>query len=365
MLRPRADLALIGPYPPPYGGISIHLKRLAPLLEREGIRWTHYNISSATETGKNVRSVYRFRRAWLAALPITARERVLHFHAPDDVLARSVSLPVTSFRRSKVIHSFHNSRTIVDPGSLSPIRHALLRHVLRAAAAVHVVNPALVDALARFDVPPERVFAYPAFLPPDPTDEEAKAFPPHLVEFLQTHRPSLVAIGDPRRLWRGQPIYGLEGVVDLVEALQGELPEIGLLIFLHIGSSLDDRETRALSNRIERKGLSQRVRVMELRRECWPAFTHADLYVRPTLTDGDAVAVREALWLGTPVVATDVGARPEGTILCPVGDASAFIDAVREAWANIGEAKDRVGALRPEDPSERVLAMYRSVLGRT
>jgi glycosyltransferase involved in cell wall biosynthesis len=365
MPRLRADLALIGPYPPPYGGISIHLKRLAPLLEREGIRWTHYNISSSTAAGRNVRSVYRFRRAWLAALAFTARERVLHFHAPDDVLARSVSLPVTRLRGCKVIHSFHNSRTIVDPGSLPPFRRALLRRELLDAAAVHVVNPALIDALLKFDVPPERIFVYPAFLPPNPNDKDARSFPQHLVGFLRTHRPALVAIGDPRSVWRGQPIYGLDMTVDLMEALQGELPEIGLLIFLHIGSGLDDRETRALLDRIERKGLSHRVRVVELRRECWPAFTHADLYVRPTLTDGDAVAVREALWLGTPVVTTNVGERPEGTILCPVGDQSAFIDAVRESWANIGEVKQRVRALRLEDPSERVLSMYRGVLGRT
>lgn len=362
MPRPRADLALIGPHPPPYGGISIHLKRLVPHLDREGIRWTHYNISSNSVGRGNVRSVYRHRRAWLAALPLTARERVLHFHAPDDVLARSVSLPLAMLRRRDVIHSFHNSRTIAE--AVSPLRRTLLRQELRSAAAVHVVNPALVDLLARHDVPPEKVFAYPAFLPPDPEDEEARSFPPRLVDFLRTHRPSLVAIGDPRRRWRGASIYGLDGVVDLVEILRGELPEIGLVIFLHIGAGLEDPETATLLRRIERKDLSERVQVVDLRGECWPAFTHADLYLRPTRTDGDAVAIREALWLGTPTVATDVGARPAGTILFPAGDQGAFVDAVRHTWARIGEERSRVASLRPEDPTEQVLAMYRQVLGR-
>jgi glycosyltransferase involved in cell wall biosynthesis len=38
----------------------------------------------------------------------------------------------------------------------------------------------------------------------------------------------------------------------------------------------------------------------------------ADLLLRPTYFDGDAVSVREALFLQTPVVATDNGMRPDG-----------------------------------------------------
>ena len=51
------------------------------------------------------------------------------------------------------------------------------------------------------------------------------------------------------------------------------------------------------------------------------AIATADVLLRTTLYDGDSIAVREALHLGTPVVATDTGHRPSGVRLAPIGDA--------------------------------------------
>jgi hypothetical protein len=43
----------------------------------------------------------------------------------------------------------------------------------------------------------------------------------------------------------------------------------------------------------------------------------ADVLLRTTFYDGDAVSVREALFLGTPVIATDNKMRPAGVHLIP------------------------------------------------
>jgi glycosyltransferase involved in cell wall biosynthesis len=43
--------------------------------------------------------------------------------------------------------------------------------------------------------------------------------------------------------------------------------------------------------------------------------------------------VREALFLGTPVIATDNGMRPEGVRLIPVGDKVGLVEAVKRAAA--------------------------------
>jgi hypothetical protein len=41
----------------------------------------------------------------------------------------------------------------------------------------------------------------------------------------------------------------------------------------------------------------------------------SDIVVRPTNTDGDALTIREGLFLGKTVIASDVVTRPEGTVL--------------------------------------------------
>ena len=44
----------------------------------------------------------------------------------------------------------------------------------------------------------------------------------------------------------------------------------------------------------------------------------ARLLLRTTLFDGDAISVREALFLGTPVIATDNKMRPDGRNTHPI-----------------------------------------------
>ena len=51
----------------------------------------------------------------------------------------------------------------------------------------------------------------------------------------------------------------------------------------------------------------------------------ADIVLRTTLFDGDAISVREALFLGTPVIASDTGERPADVNLIDVGDEDGLV----------------------------------------
>jgi glycogen synthase len=79
-----------------------------------------------------------------------------------------------------------------------------------------------------------------------------------------------------------------------------------------------------------------------------------DVFVRPTLADGDSVSVREALALGRKVVATSVGHRPADVRLVPPGDAAAL------AQALIASSAEPAGqsSLSGPDGLERILSLY-------
>ena len=53
-------------------------------------------------------------------------------------------------------------------------------------------------------------------------------------------------------------------------------------------------------------------------------MAESDLVLRTTLYDGDSISVREALHLGTPVIATDNAMRPDGVDLIPPSDLAAL-----------------------------------------
>jgi glycosyltransferase involved in cell wall biosynthesis len=71
-------------------------------------------------------------------------------------------------------------------------------------------------------------------------------------------------------------------------------------------------EARAL---IVNLGLTEHVIWEEGQKPLWPMFLHADLFLRPTTTDGWSVSVAEALDLGCPVIASDAVPRQRGCIL--------------------------------------------------
>src|SRR3981189_3298333 len=86
------------------------------------------------------------------------------------------------------------------------------------------------------------------------------------------------------------------------------------------------------------------------------ATLESDVVLRTTLYDGDSVSVREALYIGTPVIATDNGMRPPGMKLIPVGDAAGLVAAICEVvGANRGT---RPAAGDGQENIRAVMAFY-------
>ena len=71
-----------------------------------------------------------------------------------------------------------------------------------------------------------------------------------------------------------------------------------------------------------------------------------------SLYDGDSISVREALYIGTPVIATDNGMRPEGVRLIPPSDPVRLLEAVcdllsrgRAPRAPAGDGQENIRAV--------------------
>jgi glycosyltransferase involved in cell wall biosynthesis len=84
----------------------------------------------------------------------------------------------------------------------------------------------------------------------------------------------------------------------------------------------------------------------------------SDVFVRPTLEDGDSTSVREALSLGVPVVASRIGTRPAGAILFQPGNVGEMLSKVELALAiERGAEAPAAGCM------DRLMEIYRQVTG--
>lgn len=84
----------------------------------------------------------------------------------------------------------------------------------------------------------------------------------------------------------------------------------------------------------------------------------SDVYVRATIRDGDAVAIREAAHYGKSVIASDCVVRPHGCQLFRTGDAESLAEALRLVLRD-----PRAGIVATDgNVNERYIDLYRRCL---
>ena len=96
--------------------------------------------------------------------------------------------------------------------------------------------------------------------------------------------------------------------------------------------------------------------------EFCPILTISDLFLRPTLTDGDAVSIREALYLGVPVVASNAVKRPEFVNLFENEDKEAFINSILKALENLQCIRKSLSQVKLLNNADHVMELYEQIL---
>ena len=105
-------------------------------------------------------------------------------------------------------------------------------------------------------------------------------------------------------------------------------PGSGLL--LTVTDKPEGEDIENLKTRIRSLGLEGRVHLSTdlSHGQYLRSLSQADAFIRATLSDGDALSVREAMSLGTQVIAYDTGQRPSGSRLFSKRDPRSLADAM-------------------------------------
>ena len=336
----------LGPYPPPEGGISRNMLAIRDELLRRGDKCTIIATSQCTNPVDEP-NVYHPRSA-VALLRLLSKLKfdILHLHIGGEVTARVLALAFacTFFAKGKSVLTLHSGAYPQSEearnASPSSIRGTILRRFRRLIA----VNEPIADVFRRYGIPAECIDVIAPFslTPPSPD----VVVPEDLADFCRSHTPLLLAVGGLEKDY--EPLMQIEA---LSEVLQ-KFPKAGLMI-VGGGSMRAEVETAITAcgyrDSIKLAGNIEHPVVLHLIRD-------ADIMLRTTLFDGDAISVREALYLGTPVIATYNCMRPNGVHLIPTSDQAAL---VREILLVAGVGKEPTPVASPDDSNiEKVVEIY-------
>ena len=134
----------------------------------------------------------------------------------------------------------------------------------------------------------------------------------------------------------GIDVYGFRSIIEVyVNIVNSISDQIGLV--LCISDNHDTKRLEEIYEYAKYLGVSDfiywQIGAIDNIRTLWK---QVNIYVRPTSTDGDSVAIREALDEGTIVIASDVCKRPEGVVTYKFGDEK---DLLQKITTNINSPK--------------------------
>ena len=337
---------LVGPTPPPSGGISIHVDRLARLLVESGRRVTVFDPTGETKTGSNEYTLISgnpmavFTR--LIAAAFVRPRSILHCHVSCGSKAVWL-MPLLAALALK-----HGLILTVHSGSL-PARlqnakwpyRPLLSLGLKRSKAVIVVSEALAEALRPLcGKNPSKIMVIPAFLQPPVPAQPAKNGVARRLSAAR--RPAFLASG------YGTNTYFWEGLIEALNKAT-HVGEFHFAFYHHYERPYFDEILARI------RGLDRFPCIMH--RDLTPAefqtlLRDVDVFVRPTRTDGDSVALREALALGKQVIASDAVPRPAGCVLHRNENVEDLASKINEAHCGTPAAADTF------DPSQQYLDLY-------
>ncbi|MEZ4698180.1 MAG: glycosyltransferase family 4 protein [Rhodothermales bacterium] len=341
---------LLGAYPPPTGGIAVHIKRLASLLVEAGfsvIVVDFYGRSPvSTDDGVTVMRVGRFNMlGFVRMLLFLLRSRfsVVHLHGSSFRRGALVSRALTSLIRARNrLVTIHSGSFVSFYDSSSDRTQNHIRRLLDRFDTIVCVGQEQREHLKNIGYPDDRLEVIPAFIAPKRADSSEIRLS---IDELRDNVDLIVSTSGC-----GADYYGHHTILQAVALARENGLRIGLVFAFY--AMYDEPYFSQLVESIGQTPNSLVYRDLSPE-EFSDILYHSDVYVRATDRDGDAIAIREAIHWNCVVVATSAVLRPRGCLLFEFNDSAELASQLSKAAAGFTPSYEE------NAPIERLLELYR------
>lgn len=318
----RPGILILATIPPPIGGVTIHIQRLLQFLDNNGYEYTFVDVRRTP------------KKEILAQIN---KHRFIHFHIYHPAVRFLLVLLGTIFGK-KMLFTFHG-----NVGRHTWALNLLDQFSFRLSYLPVVLNRKSLEQGLRWN---SRTQLISAFIPPQVTET--------LTTDVQT------AIAGLRQ--RYDRIYATNASTVSFDKEGRETYQISLLVKIfnevQAGLLIVDPTGRYASY-LEQQGcrMNENILLITGQQSFFEILKLSDVLLRITTTDGDALSVKEALFLNKQVIATDVVDRPVGTQLVPLNEA-----AIRSAIGKLEERQVIADVAEQSHGGAAMLGIYRKIV---
>ncbi|MCX6140208.1 MAG: hypothetical protein NTX15_05160 [Candidatus Kapabacteria bacterium] len=337
------DVRVLGPFPPPFGGVALHCVRLLEMLGRHGVDAHGSSLGGIPSGLQDIRKWKPWQE--LRRVPT-------HYHTDEGNhrWARMLG-SIWNVRKTPYIvsvHSFRERQEFVD-------RHVReeLSNVYGRARVIIAISDEVADSVSStLRIPRSRITTIASNLPISQWEQNAVL---HEDIAREWKRAPVKLLANAGRLvsYRGEDLYGLDVLVRAFRAIDD--PSIALCLVLgHVVNADIDANLRSLY-----EGDNRITIIRGLQSPILPLVKVADIVIRPTRTEGGpSLTLSEALELGTWAIGSDCVPRPEGCILFQSGNHLNLSQILREAIEQVQSGAIPMVLPNLSDTYQAVLKAY-------
>lgn len=333
------DIKELGFVPPKYGGVSVSIARLIEKLTGDG--FVVGGFYSSENTNPNILGSPLFEqelnlstKRLFSELPhclkVLRPYKVLHSHYS---LEHMVYLWCFLFLlQKKIVVTVHNSMVQRFYNDCDSLNRFFLKRVAHHPNVTWVaVSEQTKEEMLKLPVKfKQPIHVIPAYIPD--VKEVNGSLPATFQQYIVRHKKIIVFYGHSFMLHEGNDVYGFKDALDLYSKISNNDANSMVGFILCISDDKDVEKIEKLHHEAMSLGVEDKIHwqigPIENMKALWEK---TDVYIRPTCTDGDSVAVREALDMGVQVVASNVCMRPNRTLVYEYGNMDDFINKVTTA----------------------------------
>jgi len=287
----KNEVAIVGPIPPPYGGIANHIERLTKHLDLNRVSYRIINHKQKAEHKlKKVSSLF-FYINFLFCCPY----KVVHFHQTLNGFEFIYWYLFSRLHRSKIIITIHNQYLLNASIVVKNIQLYFLRKT--KYLKLYIVSNNLYEFLSANSIGCRHLPSYVPLLAEKRTGKMHKN-EQNAVMFNAFRLNSNNA----------NSVYGFDLFMGIVKKY--DFPYL-ILVADEIGSDRMYIESQVLN-------LCRNVRIL-YNQNLIDYLENTMILIRPNRSDAFGISIQEALDVEVMVIASDVCSRPQGAILFKTG----------------------------------------------
>ena len=353
---------LIGTYPPPYGGISIHIKRLREKFKKNN----DVKIIALNKVFEEGIESCSLKKLLVKLIFINSKE-IIH----SNLTGRNGKLFLGYYCflfNKKIIITVHGAGLTESYQNSNFLIKKIYKFSLKNLTHIIVVNRDIKEECLSLGITEEKISVISPYLNPVINEEDYKKIDKSVWDFIEKNRKngSKIITGNGNiRFFNNEDLYGLDMLIELIYLLKQRNYKVSL-VFALLGYKDQTNEERRyfedLENRIKRYKIEEDIFIYKVKdTEYYPILEKSDIFIRPTNTDGDAISIREAIYLKKPNISSDIVKRPEESMLFKTRNINDLVNKTEYIIKNYQNEVKKLKKIKVKEYYEEVLEVYKKV----